>query len=544
MNSLRSKITLLIVSAILIAMMVATSVSVSMIRSLGNSDADQMLKLLCESGQKNLNTYFEGVENSVGLVSTYAELDLEGLEPEQLKKHVEHVRTEFANVAAHTNGILTYYYRIDPAVSETEKGFWYVDINGTGFKEYEVTDISKYDTEDTGNLVWFTVPKKLGKDVWLPPYITDNLGARVFSYNVPIFCKDTFVGVVGIEIDYSAVAALVDSIRLYNGGYAFLNDEEGNLICHPDIDAATLTEETKPVVPEGLLDKEDYVNYTYNGTEKRGICRTLSNGMRLNVSVPVSEINGNWKGLITRIIIVAVFILLVFILVTLRFTNHFTKSLRELTRSVEKANEGVYDLHMNYNGKDEIGVLAKAYNKLTGDLKNQIRDLNSLAYADELTSVRNRGAFNVYIRQMDEKLSGNGDVPEYAIVIFDCVGLEKINKRFGKEKGDENIKAACQIICKVYAHSPVFRVGDDDFAVILQGEDYKKRQELYEQLKRRCAETAGPSGQEWKHVRLSMGIAVYDPEVDAFVSDVVLRAEKQIEKDKKSKGSMFSVDLS
>ena len=30
-------------------------------------------------------------------------------------------------------------------------------------------------------------PKTTGKPVWLPPYITENLGARVISYNVPIY---------------------------------------------------------------------------------------------------------------------------------------------------------------------------------------------------------------------------------------------------------------------------------------------------------------------------------------------------------------------
>ena len=49
------------------------------------------------------------------------------------------------------------------------------------------------------------------------------------------------VGVIGIELDYSAMAEEVNNITLYQSGYAFLNDAEGNLIYHPHMDAAALT---------------------------------------------------------------------------------------------------------------------------------------------------------------------------------------------------------------------------------------------------------------------------------------------------------------
>ena len=55
--------------------------------------------------------------------------------------------------ASKTKGVLTYYYRIDPSVSSEINGFWYIDLNGQGFEEHEVTDITQYDVEDTSKLV-------------------------------------------------------------------------------------------------------------------------------------------------------------------------------------------------------------------------------------------------------------------------------------------------------------------------------------------------------------------------------------------------------
>ena len=86
------------------------------------------------------------------------------------------------------------------------KGFWYVGQSGGSFEEHEVTDITQYDTDDTSSPVWFTVPKATGEGVWLPPYYTENLGARVISYNVPVYWKNQFVGVIGIEMDYGVLA--------------------------------------------------------------------------------------------------------------------------------------------------------------------------------------------------------------------------------------------------------------------------------------------------------------------------------------------------
>ena len=178
---------MLTVSAIIIALSIATLIAVYSVKNLGESDADQMLHLMCTTGAMNLESYFESVEHSVETVATLVQDSFEGMEYEDLDDQVERARHLFGKVAYNTNGVLTYYFRIDPEISEDVKGFWYVNLDGEGFKEHEVTDISQYDTSDTSDLVWFTVPKATGKGVWLPPYYTENLDVRVISYNVPVY---------------------------------------------------------------------------------------------------------------------------------------------------------------------------------------------------------------------------------------------------------------------------------------------------------------------------------------------------------------------
>ena len=293
MKSIRTKLTLVVAGVATVLIIASTLLGVIAVRKIGNRSADQMLLHLCESGERNLDSYFNSVEQSVEIISAYAESDLEGVDDESLLAHLDRIRGAFATITYKTIGVLTYYYRIDPAIFDTAKGFWYTNLDGNGFEEHEVTDISLYDTQDTSSLVWFTVPKATGEPVWLSPYITDNLDVRVISYNVPIYWEGRFVGVIGIEVDYSAMAEEVNHITLYENGYAFLADAQGNVIYHPRRDVSELD---APIdAPGDHLDDGSSFRYTFEGVQKQAVGQTLSNGMRLYVTAPVAEISAEWQ---------------------------------------------------------------------------------------------------------------------------------------------------------------------------------------------------------------------------------------------------------
>ena len=522
MRSLRTRFMLLTVFAVAIAVVIVTALSVVFIRSSENVESDQLLLLLCETGERNLNYYFDSVQKSVGNVAADVERDLDGLEPEKLQSHIDRMEQHFDEIAYKTNGVLTYYYRIDPAISDTVKGFWYTNLDGEGFEKHEVTDITKYDTQDTSNLVWFTVPKFTGKPVWLPPYVTDNLDVRVISYNVPIYYRGQFIGVVGIEIDYSTMAEQVDSIKLYDNGYAYLNDSEGNIFYHPRIDVTQLTPEAIPQVPTS---ESTFFKYTFEGIEKEAAWLPLSNGMRLTVSVPAAETDGNWQQLVRDILIVSVIVLVAMSAFILVYTRRITQPLEELTQAAERVDQGNYDLDLTYEGDDEVGRLTSTFKQLVGHMKNNIEDLNKRVYVDALTSLKNKGAFNAAIEGLQTQLDVDS-CPDFAIGVFDCDNLKYINDHHGHDKGDLYLKTACHLICRVFQHSPVFRIGGDEFAVILQGEDFENRNQLVAKFDESSVEINDSALNQWEQVHITKGIVEHDPQVDSNVNDTVRRADK------------------
>ena len=72
---------------------------------------------------------------------------------------------------------------------------------------------------------------------------------------------------------------------------------------------------------------------------------------------------------------------------------------------------------------------------------------------------------------MNQRIA-EGSVSEFSVVVFDLNDLKVVNDSRGHEVGDEYIRDACKQICTCFKHSPVFRVGGDEFAVIAQGSDY------------------------------------------------------------------------
>ena len=464
------------------------------------------------------------------MVSAYVEEDLDVIDDAHLQAHLDRVDEIFRKLTYKTNGVLTYYYRIDPTISNNVKGFWYVQSENDEFVPHEVTDITLYDTSDTSKLIWFTVPKAEGKSIWLPPYITDNLDVRVISYNVPVYYENTFVGVIGIEIDYTTMAEQVDNIQLFQNGYAFINDEEGKIIYHPKMDVTTM--EVQPSVPKGLLSKDIFINYTYEGVAKKAVWLPLRNGMRLNVTVPTNEINAMWVRWVIEMLIVFIILLVFFVFATIQLSGHITRPLRDLTEAAKQVDIGNYDFDVNYSGKDEVGTLTRTFKKLTEHLKLHIDDLNDKAYKDALTSLYNKAAYDKCISDIQAQMNEEPTGYEFAVCIFDCNDLKKINDNNGHDKGNLYLKEVADTLVQVYQNSSVFRIGGDEFAAILIDKDYEDRDDLLELFDNLCKEKRRTSADIWEKINVARGMAIFDPNEDSSVSDVVRRADRYMYENK------------
>lgn len=196
----------------------------------------------------------------------------------------------------------------------------------------------------------------------------------------------------------------------------------------------------------------------------------------------------------------------------------------------------------DYTGRDELSSLgrqfAKMINELTSYMENLMRatrelddtrqhaeEMTELANKDPLTGIRNKNAFDKEIQRLRWELQ-NGE-KEFGFVMLDLNDLKHLNDNYGHERGNSAVKKLCKMVCSVFEHSPVFRVGGDEFVAVLLRQDYHQVDELVARLEAELAkcgndETLDP----WERISAAYGVALYDESIDGSVGNVFQRADK------------------
>ena len=153
------------------------------------------------------------------------------------------------------------------------------------------------------------------------------------------------------------------------------------------------------------------------------------------------------------------------------------------------------------------------------------------ANTDVLTNVKNRTAHAERIEQISEILKSN-PYYEFGIVGADINNLKIANDKFGHEIGDIYIKNCCRMLCEVFTHSPVYRIGGDEFSVILEGQDLENYKELMDKLDKMNKHYSSIPEYEKGRAHIAMGVAIYNPETDMTIDDVIKRADEAMYKNK------------
>lgn len=151
----------------------------------------------------------------------------------------------------------------------------------------------------------------------------------------------------------------------------------------------------------------------------------------------------------------------------------------------------------------------------------------TVAYKDPLTNVRNINAYSEFKENIENDVR-NKMVSEFAVVVFDLNDLKKINDTKGHEAGDAYIKDGCALICRVFSHSPVFRIGGDEFVAFLTNDDYANREDLFRSFNEHVERNLENSG-----VVVSAGLSLYDHEKDSGYDEVFARADVSMYERKK-----------
>lgn len=256
------------------------------------------------------------------------------------------------------------------------------------------------------------------------------------------------------------------------------------------------------------------------------------------------------------IIVIGFAFTFLFLFWTYRTVTNPISKLEECVEAFAKKSHGQRDIQeLHYEPpvlktKNEVMQLSDAITKMAVDMRDYVEGIllaernaeimkqhathmTELANQDSLTGIRNKTAYDRTIRKMEYELD-MGNLINFGIAMIDLNNLKVINDTYGHEEGNYAIKKLCEIVCSVFSHSPVFRIGGDEFVVILKGSDYAIVYSLIANFKHELFMLEKDENlKPWEKVSAAIGFADYDNKIDANVVSVFKRADQKMYENKK-----------
>lgn len=538
MKSIQTKLIALILSSILLSSFVVGSAGLLTSSRVVEENSAYIMNLLSQGKAQDINALLSRIEQSVNSLASYASGELDSAaaiktDDGYVDAYTKRLLPVAINAANYTEGALAVYLRYNPKFTSPTSGFLWRRTSADGnFKALTPTDFSRYHPDDTEHVGWYYIPVKNGCPTWMGPYLNKNIKTEMISYVIPLFADREIVGVIGMDIDFGVIRDIVDDVQVYQSGFAFLTDTQGDILYHKDFPAGTPLSGIDPSFASGSLQKNDngpLLSYQWRSQEHLAAFCGLSNGMRLAVSAPASEIGAAKNRLYIQMVISCAAISAIFLLAAVLFARRLIRPLRELTVAAQKIAEGDLSISLSCNTKDEVGVLTESFRTTVRKLQKYINYINGLAYRDGLTGVKNKTAYQEAVKRLEEQI--HTDRPAFAVVVLDLNGLKEVNDTCGHDFGDILIIDASRLICKSFPHSPVFRVGGDEFVVILSGSDFEQYPQLLKHFGQ-AVDDHNRNARPGSHISIARGIAIFNSTSDLTFGDVFKRADNAMYQNK------------
>ena len=219
--------------------------------------------------------------------------------------------------------------------------------------------------------------------------------------------------------------------------------------------------------------------------------------------------------------------------------NHITEYTKTKDYSIAKS------IEKEVVNEDEISTLSTQVSEMIIEIENYVGSLLSttkelkttqiLAEKDALTGVRNKTAYDRIVDDFNELINSNVIEPiEFGLAMVDLNFLKVINDTYGHETGNIALKKICSIVCLIFSHSPVFRIGGDEFVIILENYDLANIKKLIKEFHSKVSHATIYTNDGTRcEISASIGYAIYDDEIDKDVDSVFNRADKAMYNNKK-----------
>lgn len=513
-RSMQFKFLFTVISAILVITVFIGGISIYEVDNYLQEHTEEFVEITCENESSQINDILGDIENSVHIMESYAMSLLHRIgdirNPEYQATALKLAEDLFVDIAANTDGALAYYMRFSPEIANNTSGFFYSKLNGSDeYVSIVPTDLSMYDKSDVAHVGWYWQPYEAGHAIWMNPYHNQNIDNLLISFVIPLYFADEFVGIVGMDFDYTVLTDKAHQIRIFENGFA-----------HLELDGQVIHSGNESPDSDHIHDDESFFRASSE----------LANGMNLVLFANRDDIRHIRYAIGSKIVLTVSLLALAFTFIVFFIVKKIVKPLKVLTQAAIKLSDEDFDVKIEQSNTYEIQQLSSAFENMLVKLQEHKKLQHLLTYRDSLTGLRNTTSYKAWVVDFNKKIESE-DI-SFGVVVLDLNFLKKTNDTYGHIIGNKLIMTASQIISDTFKRSPVFRIGGDEFVAILQNHDLEERESLFVNLESACENTTVDANGATISVSIAKGFSMFDPNNDTQFSDVFNRADDEMYKNK------------
>jgi signal transduction histidine kinase len=187
------------------------------------------------------------------------------------------------------------------------------------------------------------------------------------------------LGVIVVGMNLSDLSEVVGAARYGHTGYSFVVDEQGRALAHPDLKYADALKDLRSLAPvQGVIGKRASRSYRFQdeaGISWLAYAVPLSNGWSTVSLQQEAEVLADVHDVFTLALLVTEITALVMIALVWLVTRRMIRPIVGMTQAANEIACGDWTRRMPEDRSDELGTLAKAFNKMVGELQSLYRSV-------------------------------------------------------------------------------------------------------------------------------------------------------------------------
>jgi signal transduction histidine kinase len=277
--------------------------------------------------------------------------------PSYITEYLPELDIIMERFAASQSDALGIYVTFNPDITDTIYEIWYQDLNGDGILTKVTSDtpfenseqltypaISVFTPEEESMAYLYRTMAER-RPIWFEPYQEIGLDVTSISYVMPLIIDDVVIGVVGMDMDFADIEATITNMEVYQGGQAYLLNEQ-NAIIAPRQTAAPALIQSIVSASAGKINHHFFPDtsgiFTSEPTDKNSIlayCH-LSNGWNLILHPAYDEILKPVRYLTAFVFLSTLLGALIAVALARFFSNQISQTMDSAVSHLKKLESG------------------------------------------------------------------------------------------------------------------------------------------------------------------------------------------------------------